>query len=301
MRSDLFNRIIIEFKSQNPYTNVVGLARTLLALSLLTTLVFNDTSLIFSAPGQPLLNEEMGVWKFSIYHFFGSKYFFVAKTISIIILLGVIAGIYPRLTGILHWWVSISFFLSSPYVDGGDQIGSILTFLLIPLTLLDNRKNHWGKSVYQNNISKIIGNINHKVIRLQVCIVYLHAAFAKLELTEWVNGTVIYYWFTHNTFGLNPYLEPVIIPLIANNYVVFFITWSVLILEIALFACIFSDRKWRIPMLYLGLIFHFLIFLVHGLGSFALAMAAALILYLYPIEKESQLERFITRFVRTAT
>jgi len=282
---DWINSYIKKLSESNPFTNTIGLARSLLALSLFMTLAFNDVDLLFSNPNQDQFCLSV-IQKFSIYCLFGQENFLYAKMISISILVISIVGIYPRYTGIFHWWVSISFFISSPYVDGGDQITSILTFLLIPITLLDSRKWHWKNSVKITSITKnLIANISHKVIRVQVCIVYLHAVIAKLELQEWIDGTIIYYWFTHITFGLNSFLRPIILPIVTNNILVFSTTWTVLTLELILFTCIFSNQNLRYLMLFLGLFFHFLIFIVHGLGTFGLSMSAALILYLYPIDK----------------
>ena len=58
-------------------------------------------------------------------------------------LLLVLSGYYPRFTGVLHWLISSSVFQAANLVEGGDQITAILTLLLVPVTLLDPRRNHW--------------------------------------------------------------------------------------------------------------------------------------------------------------
>lgn len=279
------NRLIERFYQNSPFSNTLGLARSLLALSLLCTLIFSPAELLFSGPHGFMEGNVKSIHRFTVYGVFG-EYLVAAKYFSLVVLIFVIAGIYPRFTGIFHWWVSVSFFLTSPYVDGGDQVCSILSFLLIPITLCDNRKNHW--IVYSNppSFNNLIANVGLTVIGLQVSVIYLHAAIAKVSITEWLNGTVIYYWFTHNTFGLNPILEPLILPIITNNYLVYFITWCVLVLELSLFACILANHRIKKTLFICGVFFHFLIFLVHGLGSFALAMTSALILYLLPSRRE---------------
>jgi hypothetical protein len=56
---------------------------------------------------------------------------------------------------------------------------------------------------------------------------------------------------------------------------------SIIFLELGLFACILATNK-RILMLlfFLGILFHFSIFILHGLISFMFPMIGALILYL---------------------
>lgn len=268
---------------QNPHSSTLGLVRSLLALSTLLTLLFNDSESIFSSPlSTPICTS--GIKQISLYCLFSEADLYIARIVSIIILVLVIVGIYPRTTGILHWWVSLSFFISTPYVDGGDQVVSILTFMLIPVTLLDNRKSHWKKQ-FSSRLKNLTSNVTIRIIRIQVSIIYLHAAIAKLKVNEWIDGTVIYYWFTHNTFGLNLDLRFLIIPIIENGTIIFFITWFTLILELSLFAGIFSTQRIRLILLPIGITFHILIFLIHGLGSFGLAMIAALLLYLYPMHK----------------
>jgi hypothetical protein len=47
----------------------------------------------------------------------------------------------------------------------------------------------------------------------------------------------------------------------------------------------FNNKKLRFIVLFLGVAFHFLIHLAHGLFSFFFAIGAALILYLAPLER----------------
>ena len=54
-----------------------------------------------------------------------------------------------------------------------------------------------------------------------------------------------------------------------------------MIFELCLFGCLFSsNQKFRKTFLILGLLFHGLILITHGLVTFYFSMAAALILYL---------------------
>lgn len=110
---------------KNSYlSNVYGIARTLLAIGTLSTLLFNKKSTLFLyGLENDLQVEPTSITKISL--FFLIDNYNIALSISIFILLLVITGIYPRLTGVFHWWVSYSLSVSSYLVDGGDQIAAL--------------------------------------------------------------------------------------------------------------------------------------------------------------------------------
>ena len=187
----------------NVHTNLFGIARSVLAFTLCITLLFNSAEVLF--PGTPTYQVRFipGLYKYSIFHLFRND-IWLAKWISILVLLIVASGWRPRWTGLLHWWIAFSFFASCPIVDGGDQIGAILSFYFIPFTLSDNRKWHWSSRTGKPNF--YVNGLNHFFlicIRVQASVIYFFAAAEKLAVPEWKNGTVIYYWLNHSTFGMN--------------------------------------------------------------------------------------------------
>lgn len=131
-----------------PYTNVIGLARSILALGTMLTLLLNSTDHLFSRTEKgvffnPLLNIDIfSVNKFNFFLLIGNENIYIMKYIAISILLLVVSGYFIKITAILHWWICCSFMLSSSILDGGDQIASILSLLILPICLTDNRKNH---------------------------------------------------------------------------------------------------------------------------------------------------------------
>jgi antimicrobial peptide system SdpB family protein len=276
----------------NPWTNVYGIARSVLALSTLLTFGINDIDTIF----RPIVGVNTVpicqgfAENFSLFCLFPNN-LVLAKSIAIAILFLVVIGIYPRYTGVFHWWVNYSFIASSPLVDGGEHAAAVLAFLFIPLTLSDSRMWHWQRKNISGipgvglKIRQLIGVSTHQIIRLQVAVIYLHAGVAKCSVPEWQNGTALFYWFSDEMFGLADWLQPIIGPIITNEYSLPLLTWGIIALEFLLFASLFMDRNKRMHILLLGLLFHFFIALVHGLISFALIMTAALIIFLYPIDK----------------
>lgn len=275
-----------------PWTNVYGLARSALAFGTLLTLLFNDSDLLFRPMGGEITGVfgRIGPFAWSLFFLVPDAYLEVARWASILVLLLVVAGWRPRVTGVLHWYVAFSFTSASVMVDGGDHVATVLTLLLVPLTLTDGRKWHWSPPPEIGNrtatlIGSQVGLSSLLVIRLQVALIYFHAAVGKMDVPEWADGTAVYYWFTHTAFGASPWLEPLLMPFITSPLLVTALTWSVIILELSLFLGLGMDKRWRPWLLVVGLSFHASIIVVHGLISFFFSMTGALILLLRPAEQ----------------
>lgn len=278
--------------NKNIFTNKLGLVRSILALSLLLTLCLNSTETLFP---KEYLNYIYGntFWD-KINFFLIFEDIWIARLISIIILTIVIFGFYPKITGVFHWWISFSFFNSCLIVEGGDQILSILTFLLIPITVLDNRKNHWQKSIKQSTLSLNIGNSILFIIKIQASVIYLQASLDKLyKVQEWRNGTAVYYWFNDSVFGAPDYVIGTLNYFLSFPLFITTISWGVVILELLLSFAIFMKSYYKKIFFKLAFLFHLVIAYMHGLPTFFLAMLGLLILYLLPINGDFEKNKSI--------
>lgn len=281
-------------RTKFPWTNVYGLARTILAAGTALTLLFNEAEVFFRpASGIPDYPLCRGIGFIGIFCTF-NPHLEVARWISIIILLIVASGWRPRYTALFHWWISFSLQTAAMTLDGGDQVTAVLTFLLLPIALTDNRKWHWqrvsvndkerGSELLSVILARAVAVSSLLAIRFQVAVIYFHAALAKLSVDEWIDGTVLYYWFTDPSVGLPGWLS--FITPVFTTPLVAIITWSSVALEVFLFmAWMMPKKRWHL-LLIAGILFHLSIALAMGLISFGLAMTAALILYLRPFEKE---------------
>src|SRR5688572_31858445 len=126
-------------QNQKFHTTTLGLARSLLAAGMLLTLVCNSVYDLFP-PGNFEQTQSMakGIEKLNIFFLFSYDQIYVPYIFSIIVLSAVISGYYPKITAILHAWISYSIFHSLLIVEGGDQITAILSLLLVPVCLTDN-------------------------------------------------------------------------------------------------------------------------------------------------------------------
>ena len=272
------------------WTNTYGFARSFIGLSLLLTLLSNDIFRLMKPFGE--INDVhtiSTISKISIFYILDTN-LLLAKWISIIVLILVIIGWKPRLTGILHWWITFSFSISSFILEGGDQVAEIICLLLIPITLFDHRKFHWQNNVnvkYKESFIRdtfiLFTQSVYFMISLQICYIYFNASVGKFISEEWLNGTSIYYWFDNSVFGLSEFWRKLIYPLLENPYLITSVTWGVLVFELLLAASILiKSPTLRKVLLISGIIFHLSIGVFYGLWSFFLVMTGALILYLGP-------------------
>lgn len=275
------------------FTNVYGFARSLIALSLLIALLFTEPYVYFPAEFLRIGQPEQTIVP-NLFYIFGEGNLNLSIYIACFILVAVISGFLPQVTGILHAWVAYSFFTGALIIEGGDQIGQIISILLVPVTLFDRRINHWHtKALFNYNRPEWIDFFCYTcliVIQVQMAIVYFFAVAEKIHSPEWVDGSAFYYWFNHNPFGAGEPLQSLLNPIISYPYVTPLITWGVLVLEATLFGALFMKREHKQFMFKLGLSFHFMIIVIHGLWSFFFAMAGGLIIYLLPWHKPLRLQ-----------
>lgn len=279
---------IAQLIGKNIFTNYLGLARSVLASSTLLTLLFNNVDTLFKPDGIGNTRMYNLFWdKLNYFYLLPYEQVNILKWIAIAILLLVISGWMPKITAVLHYWVCVSFINSVMMIEGGDQVVSNLSLFLIPVCLCDPRKNHWHPHISPDAGApeqRLIANFFHFLIRLQVAFIYFHAAAGKMPISDWANGTAVYYWFNNPTFGMCDWMKPILNPLLSNPYIIVLLTWGVIFFEFLLFLALFIDKKYYKYLLFAGLVFHLAIIVIHGLFSFFLAMAGALLLFLAPMD-----------------
>ena len=286
--------IIEKIISKNYWTNWLGLSRTLLALSLILTLLLNDKTTLFYTGLQNESFPKFQQIEFNLFSWFVN--FESAVIFSIVLLIPVLIGFLPRYTCFIHWFVTYSFLNTSMVIDGGDQVASIITFLLIPICTFDDRKWHWSIEEKEKSfIAKTVATFAFLLLTFQISIIYFFSAVGKFKVAEWTNGTAIYYWLTHPLFGAVEYFNPLINIILKNPILTAFLNWSVLILELAIAISIFwTNNNHKKILLQIGIVFHFFILLFLGIVSFSITMTACLILLL--ITKNKNYEFSIPSF-----
>lgn len=286
------------------WSSGIGLARTLLALGTLGTLLATEPATLMSPLANGLVPPicqgigRAGIWCVA-------PDLTVGRWLSVALLLLVVSGWRPRFTAVGHWYVSWSLIANATIQDGGDQVTGVLTLLLLPICLTDPRRWHWQAAPAPTaatatattetpamagpaapeppGIGRIVARIGLLLIQIQVAGLYLQASVAKLGVPEWANGTALYYWSNHSTYGSPPWLRPVTDLITHSPVGVAALTWGSVALEFALALAIVLNPAIRRVLLAAGLLFHGFIAIDMGLVSFGAAMAGALLLYLLPV------------------
>lgn len=289
------NNLISNWQIRNPWTNVYGLARSIIALSSMLTLLFNKAEIIFkpSAGSNDFPTCTVGYSAFCL----GQNdytYLNVIRWIFIILLFLVVIGWRPRFMGVIHWYISYSMQNALVVIDGGEQAAAVITFLLIPITLTDPRKWHWGTVpeayLEQKVNSKIIVFISYFFIRLQVAILYFHSTVAKLGTKEWVNGTSVYYFTQDKLVGFNDFFKSITDAIVSSPFIVV-PTWGTLIVQMVIVCSLFAPKKYWKYIFIFAITMHEIFALMLGLISFSMIMTGVLILYLIPIDKQFNINR----------
>ena len=264
---------------------IIGFSRSVLAGGVLLKLIFNHGNSLIPPDKLQALNLHSLKYHSNFFLIFNSSHLFEMQILASLILVVVMSGYLMKVTSLLHFWISASLFMLRPVSIGVENIIMLLTLLLIPVCLFDERKNHWQSPVPTNKFNTSIQNIFLLFIKLQVAFIYYDSLHDKLFIKEWLNGTVIYYWFTHNFFGLHPYLINILQPILTNVYVLLLIAWAALAFEALLAIAFLFPSRFKWALLKWGILFHFSILIIHGFAFLFFVMSSALFLYLYPANK----------------
>lgn len=274
----------------SPWTNTIGLARSILAFATALTLGANPTWALFrpgaGEPGNVGCAALAG--HLSLFCLVPPVGVGFAQIFAVLILLVVASGWRPRYTALPHWWISYSFFASGRVTDGGEQVAAIITLLLLPLGLTDSRKWHWqsvsrhGPVRPNHNASRMIAYASAYIIQIQVGIIYIDACIEKLHDPQWLNGTIMYYVLTNNVFGVTHFVMSLMWPLIASPLIVF-LAWPSLALEFFLGINIFLHKRARYALFWGLVTFHLMIAFFIGIPTFAMIMIAAGLLGVIPV------------------
>ena len=283
-----------------PFTPVVGATRTILALSTALTLTFTPSSQLFfrseSYPdGVTCSTDATRLSFFCLTADEGVPTWAVIVAIGVLLI--VASGLLPRWTSIPHWYLTWSLAAGSPVPDGGDHLASNLVLILIPLCLADSRITHWHHDNSYQQKSSVAKYIAYACLGLwiaQLIGVYLQASIAKMAVTEWADGSALWYWMQNPTFGPPEPLSSLALFVLQFPFIAVVASYGTLVLQLVLAAGPFMPHATRRVLLVLAVVFHGAIAISMGLWSFSAVMIAAdLLLLLRPNEQRGL--RFLSR------
>ncbi|CRK57726.1 hypothetical protein [Alloactinosynnema sp. L-07] len=253
------------------------MGRSMLALATLSVVVATPDSALFPyLTAQPDGPRCDGLRSLSLWCVGGGSpaALTIARVATVFVLVLVVVGYRPRWTCVPHWYATVSIGVSVYLPNGGDRAAQVATLLLIPLCVGDHRRWHWktptaplapwsGGSAYAA----------HLVLRLQVAIIYGHAAVAKLTESIWRDGTAVHYAMQDAYFGAP---EGFLRLVESVPGLVLALTWGAVVLEVVIAVAILGGPRTRTVALTCGIALHTAFAVAFGLISFGLVMISVL-------------------------
>lgn len=128
----------------------------------------------------------------------------------------------------------------------------------------------------------------HRLIQIQIAVVYISTVIAKAKGHTWLDGSAVYY--ATRLADLTRFPVPFILDW---RWSIMLITWGTLVIELALGTIIFID-EWRKPIIIFGIVFHLGIEYMMSIPTFEWLMIVGLIA-MFKIEDYRKFDSFLKR------
>jgi sporulation delaying protein B len=258
----------------------LSLARTVSAAATLTVILWTPNGALFAyTAADPDGVRCGGTSALSLWCVAGSSGWVLVldRVLAVAVLAATALGWRPRWTCVPHWYVTYSLAVGMTLPNGGETVAQILTLLLIPVCLADDRRWQWSRPAGPLPPSwRGAAWAAALTLRLQASIVYGVAGISKLMVAQWRDGTAMYAVFHDPGYGLPPELLRRVGPLLDSVVVMSALTWIVPVLEIAIAVAVLGTRRSRGAAVLVGGVLHVGIICGLGLFSFGLIMIALL-------------------------
>lgn len=221
----------------------------------------------------------------------------LAQGLCAIILISVISGFLPQVTSVLHAWVAFSISTSISIPEGGDQIATIIALFLIPICMTDPRINHWQVARSPRRFPEVRTGfaVTFLVgIKIQLTVLYFYSAAGKLFVTEWSEGTAVFY-IGQGFFGASGAPLWLITELTSTPIGAAALTWGTILAELALAATLLTRGRTRAVVFVAGLCLHIGIIIFIGLWSFQIIMIGGLIILATPLRSTAFKDGFVLK------
>ncbi|MFT5685504.1 MAG: hypothetical protein ACI8RZ_006456 [Myxococcota bacterium] len=196
-----------------------------------------------------------------------------AHLLGLIPLVGMLVGWQSRLMCIAALVVQVALHHRAPWLQhGGDRILriSVLALCFAPTGAALSVDAWLARRRCGIDASPLVPVTAHRLVQIQLMVVYLFTGIAKLSGATWIGGTALYYALSSRTFQRFPHLlEPVLsswpgqLALTASTWVT--LAWELVFAAMVLFP---RTRRWA---LIIGLAVHVGIAATMMVGSFSFA------------------------------
>lgn len=205
-------------------------------------------------------------------------------------------GVKGRAMGLLALAVLAAQYQRDPfYQHGGDRVFrlALLYLSLVPHSAalsLDAWRRRGGDLVVRLGLDRTVPVFAHRLIQIQLAVIYMHSGFVKAQGRTWADGTALYYAMSNGQYARAPWLLE---PLLSSDAFVLFsklATWTTLVWE-AGFGLLLFWHPTRILATVIGICVHGGIFFGLNVGSFSLVMLWS---YL-SLQRPEALDRLVRR------
>lgn len=257
----------------------IAVARSLIALAQLSVLLLTEWDALFVSSSDKDFGPSCdGVARIGAYCMMYSWGGLTVPTLVVIAsLLLVLSGYFPRYTGLLHAWVTLSFAPAISFADGGESISQVLVLLLALVLLSDGRKNHWMPDEVGGSKLLPLSWVAAHLIRFQIAWLYLNSAIEKTAVPEWRDGSAVYFITLDPMFGTAPPFGPLFDFAVDIPFLSLMMTWGTIAVEMSIAFFLVGPRRSRRFGVWLSVCLHILIIAMIGLWSFAFIMIGAVI------------------------
>ncbi|MCI1020404.1 hypothetical protein HWD99_17395 [Microbacterium sp. C5A9] len=252
--------------------------RTIIALAQISILLFTPAAALFVpiANGQaesPCIRPLLAI---SPYCWFPDDRQLVS-TVVIVVLLWVASGFLPQVTGFVHAWLSFSFAQTISLPDGGDYVAQVTTLFLAFVSIGHRRWWYWQRSPAASpralNVPMAVGAM--WAVRAQVAWIYLNSGLSKVSVSEWQEGSAIYYVARMEWFGASGPIGDLFLWATSMPAVALAISWGTIIGECAIAVFILLPGRWPAVAFAISAALHLAIIVAIGLFSFGWIMIGA--------------------------
>lgn len=259
---------------------IVAIGRSIIAVGQISILLITPASALFVPVGgaEPLAACENSLLVVSPYCWApGSE-----QMVSVLFVVGflwVASGFLPQVSGFVHAWLSFSFVQAVSLPDGGDHIAQVATLFLAFVSLSHDRLWYWQRptELTMNGVRAGIAVGALWGLRLQMSWIYLNSAVAKTSVTEWQDGSAIYYVTRQEFFGAGGLFGDVVLWATAIPVVSLLITWGTILLEGTIALMLLLPGKLPGVAFVCSALLHLGIITVIGLFSFGAIMIGAVL------------------------
>jgi hypothetical protein len=189
---------------------------------------------------------------------------------AILIVLVLLLFLKPNYVGnFILFWIALNLYkVRFPVTNGSDYILLVLCLYAVPLSFHDFRNSR----VQSVNIS--LFNLFRLLACIQVALIYLISAWDKLLSPVWRSGEAFQFIGEMDTV-----VSPLARLMTQNSSVSMVLSWTTIIFELAFVVLIWQKRT-RLFILCVGVVFHLVIWFMLSLPDFALMMILSYLIVL---------------------